>query len=164
MAAVAVEWKSSAGGVAAGLVTAVCCGGLPLFASIGLGTFFAGLGLWRYLPAIIILGTVLIVAVNWVAYARKARRGHRLRAAMLVSGAIGLAVLVVGFFVLEWLERGPLHELTEPFVEGSGAENPAAVAQARWFALGSFPVGLLVLAALPMPARSRARPAVHSTG
>jgi len=30
------------GGLAGGLVTAVCCGGLPLFAGIGLGAFFAG--------------------------------------------------------------------------------------------------------------------------
>lgn len=38
--------KTVAGGIGTGLVVALCCGGLPLFASVGLGATFAGLQLW----------------------------------------------------------------------------------------------------------------------
>lgn len=71
-AGVRVDKAPVGGGLLAGLVVAVCCGGLPLFASIGLGAGFAGLRLWRWVWLLLALGTVLIVAVNWTYYRKTA--------------------------------------------------------------------------------------------
>ncbi len=142
------------GGFVAGLVTAVCCGGLPLFASIGLGAAFAGLRLWRFVPVFVVLGTAAIVAVNWLYYRREVSGGHgsdaQLRRAMFVSAGLGLAFMVGAIFFFDWLEQ-VRHQAVERFVEGANEESPGAIRRGLIFALASFPVGLVVLGALPFP-------------
>jgi hypothetical protein len=137
--------------VLAGLVTALCCGGLPLFASIGLGG-----GLWRTVPVFLALGTLSIVAINWLYYRRKARGAAspaQLRRAMVVSGAIGLVFVVGALFFLDWLEHavGPAERLAE----GAHPEAPGAMNQARLYALGVLPAGLVLLGVLPFKISQR---------
>ncbi|MCI0372006.1 MAG: methyltransferase domain-containing protein, partial [candidate division NC10 bacterium] len=141
----------------AGLVTAMCCGGLPLFASIGLGAGFAGLRLWRFLPALLAAGTVLIVGINWLYYRSKARvhpPGRQLRRAMLVSAGLGLSVMAAGVWFLDWLET-VAHEDVEHAFEAAGVEEESASTRTRGMvlALATVPAGLLALTALPFPGR-----------
>ncbi len=146
--AIAVDKRVLGGSVSAGLLSALCCGGLPLFASIGLGAFFARLGLWRYAPQILALETASMFALNWLASRRRARLfGSSDRRAMFVSAGIGLGALVVAFFFFEWREEA-LH-ITERFLEATSAEDPAIRRQGQLFALASFPAGLIVLGLLP---------------
>lgn len=150
----APDKKTLGGGVLAGLVTALCCGGLPL--SIGLGAAYSSLGLWRYVPVFLALGTLSIVAINWLSYRRKARVAAspaQLRRAMFVSAAIGLVCMVGALFFLEWLEHavGP----AERFAEGAHPEAPGAMNQARLYALGVLPAGLVLLGVLPFKISQR---------
>jgi hypothetical protein len=101
------------GGVLVGLVASLCCGGSLLLGSVGLGTLYATLGLWRYVAQFLAVGAVSIVALNWWYYRRKARRGGvcgPLRRAMFVSAALGLGLMVGSFVLLEWLNHGVVHD------------------------------------------------------
>jgi SAM-dependent methyltransferase len=134
-------------------MVALCCGGLPLFASIGLGASFASLGLFRYAPQLVVGGAVAIVALNWGYYRRRARRGmstRPARQAMLASGGLGLGVLVGSFFFLDWLEPR-VAKVEEVLHEEGVEEDPATMRQARQTAVAVLPIGLGLLALLPFP-------------
>lgn len=145
------------GGLASGLATAVCCGGLPLFASIGLGASFASLQLWRFILLFIIAGTLLIVAVNWAYYRRRARTVRKpapLRRAMFVSAGIGLLIMVAGIWALDYWEAATEATLHETL--GEELEEPSGVrTQALLGSLIALPAGLILLALLPFPRRQR---------
>ncbi|MGH9039325.1 MAG: methyltransferase domain-containing protein [Acidimicrobiia bacterium] len=149
------------GGVVAGLVTALCCGGLPLFASIGLGAGFAGLRLWRFLPALLVAGTMLIVGVNWLYYRSKAQHspGRQFRRAMFVSAGVGLAVMTAGVWFFDWLETA-VHDDVEHAFEEAGVEEESAATRTRglFLAGAAFPAGLGLLAALPFPSGTTSPP------
>jgi SAM-dependent methyltransferase len=154
-AGVRVEKAPVGGSLAAGFVIAVCCGGLPLFASIGLGVGFAGLRLWRFVPVFLALGTAVIVALNWVYYRGKAQvsgASTPLRRAMFVSTGVGLAFMAGGVILLDRLENVPaVHDKVEHYMEGDNEEPSGASSRALVLALASFPLGLLALRALPFP-------------
>jgi hypothetical protein len=86
-----------AGSCAAGLIASLCCGGSLVFASIGLGAFWAAFGLSRYLPQVLATGALSIIAINYLFYRRAAARissadgrGRlELRRGMFLSAAIG---------------------------------------------------------------------------
>src|SRR5438034_8060723 len=80
-----------------------------------LGAFYGSLGLYPYIPHALALGTLSIVAINWLYYRARASQllaadpggdCSRLRRAMLVSGFLGLLMMVVSFVFLTWLEHG----------------------------------------------------------
>ncbi|MGH2687390.1 MAG: hypothetical protein ACRDKW_01070 [Actinomycetota bacterium] len=115
-----------------------------------MGAAYSSLGLCRYVPVFLALGTLSIVAIkwpsNWLCYRRKARGAAspaQLRRAMFVSAAIGLVFLVGALFFLDWLEHavGP----AERFAEGAHPEAPGAMNQGRLDALGVLPAGLVLL-------------------
>jgi SAM-dependent methyltransferase len=142
--------KPLGGSVGAGLVVALCCGGLPLFASIGLGTFFAGLGLARHVSQLVVGGALVIVALNWLYYRRRAQRSGgagSLRPAMLVSAGIGLAALVAVFFFLDWLE----HVINVERFLNAASESPALKSRSQAYALAVPPAAMAVLLLLPFP-------------
>jgi hypothetical protein len=62
------------GSCAAGLIASLCCGGSLVFASIGLGAFWAAFGLSRYLPQVLATGALSIIAINYFFYRRAAAR------------------------------------------------------------------------------------------
>ena len=60
--------------MAAGFIASLCCGGSIIFTSIGLGAFYGTLGLSRYIPQALAIGTLTIVAINWLYYRQRAAR------------------------------------------------------------------------------------------
>jgi hypothetical protein len=152
--------KTIAGGAAAGLVASVCCGGSVVFASVGLGAFSSTLGLGRYIPEALVVGALSIVLLNYIVFSRHARAGDATggagrrmwRAAMLESGAVGLAVMVASFVFLEWLNHAVIHahrfashpEYRDAWLRGVPNAHLA-------LAVSSMAGALMLLAALPLP-------------
>jgi len=112
------------GGLAGGLVTAVCCGGLPLFAGIGLGALFAGLRIWRFLPPLVAAGMLVIVGINWWFYRRNAAAipPGRARSAMLTSTGIGLVFMAAAIYGLDQLERSGVINVEQYMRPGISAQ------------------------------------------
>jgi hypothetical protein len=101
--------KPTAVGAVVGVIASLCCGGSLIFASVGLGIFYSGLGLWRYIPQALAAGAFSIVAINYLFYRHMAeqRSGSpiALQHKMLFSAAIGLVVMAGSFIFLEWLNH-----------------------------------------------------------
>jgi hypothetical protein len=101
--------KPIAASAAVGVIASLCCGGSLIFASVGLGVFYSGLGLWRYVPQALAAGAVSIVGINYLFYRHFAKRGSgnaiALREKMFISAAVGLVVMAGGFIFLEWLNH-----------------------------------------------------------
>jgi hypothetical protein len=158
--ATAPDVKPVGGSVLAGLVASACCGGSLLFASIGLGAFYASLQMYRYIPQALALGTLFIVAINYAYYWRRARQAlaqkpgcacGNLKRAMLVSAFFGLVAMAASFIFLTWLEHGVVKAaqfLSRPEYGQAlirGVPNHFLVYVALTF------VSLVVLAAAPWP-------------
>lgn len=154
-----LQAKPLAGGVASGLIASVCCGGSLIFASVGLGTFFGALGLWRYVPQVLAAGSLFIVAINYFFYRRAAERTQsvaaldipNLRQGMFVSAALGLAAMAGSFVFLEWFNHAvvnPHRFLARP--EYSQAIIPGVPNIRLIYAIASFSA-LALLWALPFP-------------
>jgi hypothetical protein len=156
------------GGLGAGLVASLCCGGSLLFASIGLGAFYGSLGLARYVPQALAVGTLVIVGINYWYYRRKAARllaadpacdCGSVRQAMLWSGFAGLGMMAASFIFLTWLEHGFVRAaqfLSRPEYGQAlipGVRNEQLVYVALTF------LGVPLLGLLPLPRSSAARPA-----
>jgi hypothetical protein len=101
--------KPIAAGAVVGVIASLCCGGSLVFASVGLGVFYSGLGLWRYIPQALAAGAVSIVGINYLFYRHMAKRGSvrpiALQQKMFISAAIGLVVMAGSFIFLEWLNH-----------------------------------------------------------
>src|SRR5262252_6900716 len=152
--------KPIAGSVVAGLLASLCCGGSLVFASIGLGLFYSTLGLSRYTPQALAAGTLSILAINYLYYRHTAKQesGARtpilLRQKMIVSTAIGLAVMAGSFVLMEWLNHAVVHgdrflarpEYGQAFIKGVPNTTLLYVC-ATFFALA-------LLSALPFPGRN----------
>ena len=122
--------KPIAASVVAGLFASLCCGGSLIFASIGLGAFYSGLGLFRYIPQALAAGALSILAINYLSYRRAAKRARHgltaLRMKMFVSTTIGLIVMAGMFTLLEWLNHAVIHgdrflarpEFSEALIKG----------------------------------------------
>jgi hypothetical protein len=102
-----------AGSFIAGLIASLCCGGSLIFASIGLGAFYSGLGLFRYVPQALAAGALSILAINYLSYRRAAKQAsHRLtalRVKMFAGTVIGLIAMAGAFILLEWLNHAVIH-------------------------------------------------------
>ena len=158
---------------ASGLIASLCCGGSLVFASIGLGAFYGALGLWDYVPQVLAVGALAIVAINYLFFRRLAARYEasgittkRLREAMFLSTALGLVAMAGSFLLLEWLNHAlvnPHRFLSRP--EYGEALIPGIPNIRLLYAVGSF-WALALLWALPFPgtrraaARSRSLPAI----
>lgn len=97
------------------------------------------------------------MAINWAYHRRRARAVRRpapLRRAMFVSAGIGLLIMVVGIWALDYWEaatEATLHETV-----GEELEEPGGVrTQALLGSLIALPAGLILLALLPFPRRHR---------
>lgn len=154
-----VKVKPVAGSVSAGLIASICCGGSLIFASIGLGAFYGALGLWRYVPQVLAVGALSIVAINYFFYWRAAGRIYyigrgqifEVRRAMFVSAAVGLAAMAGSFVFLEWFNHAvvnPHRFLSRP--EYGQALVPGVPNIRLVYALASF-FALSLLWALPFP-------------
>lgn len=150
-----------AGGLFAAVVASLCCGGSLVFASIGLGALYASLGLSRYIPQVLVAGTLTIVVINWLFYRRRALSSGPtcdygvLRRAMYMSALLGLAVMVVSFLFVEWLNHAvvnPAHFMTQP--KHASAVLPGIPNDHLLYAALSF-AGLALLRLLPFPAQSQ---------
>src|SRR6266702_2045813 len=101
--------KPIAASAVVGLIASLCCGGSLIFASVGLGVFYSGLGLWRYIPQALAAGAVSIVGINYLFYRHMAKQGSgspiAFREKMFVSLAIGLVVMAGSIIFLEWLNH-----------------------------------------------------------
>jgi len=152
------------GSLGAGLVASLCCGGSLLFGSIGLGAFYGSLGLSRYVPQALALGTLAIVGINYWYYRRQAAGllagdpacdCRSVRRAMLWSGFAGLVMMAASFVCLTWLEHGVVRAaqfLSRPEYGQAlipGVRNEQLVYVALTF------LGLLLLAVVPLPGGSR---------
>ncbi len=148
--------------VGAGLVASLCCGGSIVFASLGLGLLFGGLGLWRFVPQVLALGALSIVAINYLTYRHAASRiiavggpPERLRASMFESALVGLVGMAASFVLLEWLNHGLVHPeafLSRPL--HGGALIPG-VPNDRVACATLAPLALALLWALPFPGSRR---------
>jgi hypothetical protein len=145
--------------VVTGLIASLCCGGSLVFASIGLGSFFSALGLSRYVPQAMAAGALSIAAINYFVYRRLATCGEctnegellKLQRGMFWSATFGVAVMVVSFVVLEWLNHAVVHPqrfLTH--ARYGAALIPGVANSSLLYALASFAV-LALLWALPFP-------------
>jgi hypothetical protein len=122
--------KPVAASAVVGLIASLCCGGSLIFASVGLGVFYSGLGLWRYIPQALAAGAFSIVAINYLFYRHMAKQGSgsliALQHKMLFSAAIGLVVMAGSFIFLEWLNHAVVHgdrflaraEYSHAFIKG----------------------------------------------
>lgn len=153
--------KPAAGSLAAGLIASLCCGGSLVFASLGLGAFYSALRLSWYIPETLAAGTLSIVGINYFYYRRVAKRVdcpsgnnlRELRRSMVVSAALGLAVMAGNFVFLEWLNHAvvnPHRFLAHP--EYEQALIPGVPSIRLIYALASF-MGLALLWAMPFPHR-----------
>jgi hypothetical protein len=101
--------KPLAASVVAALIASLCCGGSLIFASVGLGVFYSGFGLWRYVPQALAAGATSIVGINYLFYRHMAKRGSgnpiALWKKMFMSAAIGLVAMAGSFIFLEWLNH-----------------------------------------------------------
>ncbi len=149
--------------VGAGLVASLCCGGSLVFASIGLGALYGAGGLSRYVPQVLMIGALSIVAINYVFFRRAAsilaRRGlgdpTQVRRQMLVGATVGLASMAVSFVLLEWLNHAIVHPaafLGRP--EYGEALIPGVPNVRLLYVVESF-AGLALLWALPFPGPAR---------
>lgn len=148
--------------IGAGLVASLCCGGSIVFASLGLGLLFGGLGLWRFVPQVLALGALSIVAINYLTYRHAASqlivaggRPERLRASMFASSFVGLLAMAASFLLLEWLNHAVVHR--EAFLslpKYGGAVIPGVPND--WVAYATLaPLALGLLWALPFPGSPR---------
>ena len=108
-----IKAAPAAGGMAAGLIASLCCGGSLIFVSIGLGSLWSLFGLSRFIPQVLAAGALLIVAINYFFYRRAAERiSHcddgrllELHRGMFLSAALGLAAMTTSFIFLEWFNH-----------------------------------------------------------
>jgi hypothetical protein len=105
--------KPIAAGAVVGVIASLCCGGSLIFASVGLGVFYSGLGLWRYIPQALAAGAVSIAGINYLFYHHMAKQGSgnpiALQHKMFFSAAIGLGVMAGSFIFLEWLNHAVIN-------------------------------------------------------
>jgi hypothetical protein len=152
------------GGLLLGLAASLSCGGILLFAAIGLGAFYSSLELSHYIPQALASGAILITLLNWLYYRRKAAkmlaangaydRGN-LRRTVLLSGLVGLVKMSVSFVFLEWLTHGVVyaaHFMNNP--EYTGAMIPGVPDSHLGYLALTF-LALPVLAILPLPERDQ---------
>jgi hypothetical protein len=151
-----------AGSFIAGLIASLCCGGSLVFASIGLGAFYSGLGLFRYVPQALTAGALSILAINYLAHWRAARRRSHglaaLRTKMFVTTAMGLIVMAGAFILLEWLNHAVVHgdrflarpEFSQALIKG--VPNVELI-----YVFATFST-MAVLWALPFPRNAHAGP------
>jgi hypothetical protein len=160
-----VKTKPVMGSVEAGLIASVCCGGSLVFTSMGLGAFYGALGLWRYVPEVLAVGALSIVAINYFYYRRAARhilstKGddvRDLRRSMSVSAAFGLIAMAGSFVFLEWLNHAvvnPQRFMARP--DYALAVIPGVPNIRLIYALASF-FALALLWAMPFPHRAPER-------
>lgn len=148
--------RLTAGTLLLGLIASVCCGGSLVFASVGLGAFYAALGLSRYPGQVLVVGALSIIGLNYLVYRRAATsagnwRSDSLRSSMFVSATIGLAAMAASFVLLEWLNHAVANAhafLTRP--EYGHALIPGVPNLRLLYALGSLSA-LALLWALPFP-------------
>jgi hypothetical protein len=152
--------KPIAASVVAGLFASLCCGGSLIFASVGLGVFYSSLGLSRYTPQALAVGTLSILAINYLYYRHAAKQESAGSASVLLwqkmfmSTAIGLAVMAGSFIFMEWLNHAIVHgdrflarpEYGQALIKGVPNTTLLYVC-ATFFALA-------VLWALPFPGRN----------
>ena len=108
-----LKTRPLAGSTVAGLIASICCGGSLIFGSIGLGAFYSALELSRYVPQVLAVGALSIVAINYFYYRRAAKRVLRaeggnlvhLRRSMFISASLGLVAMAATFVFLEWLNH-----------------------------------------------------------
>lgn len=154
-----VKARLAASNVVTSLIAYLCCGGSLLFASIGLGSFFAPLGLSRYIPQALAAGALSIAAINYFVYRHFATSGEctsdrdllKLRRGMFESATFGVAVMAVSFVVLEWLNHAVVH--AQRFLTHArygAALIPGVPNSSLLYALASFSV-LALLWAMPFP-------------
>jgi hypothetical protein len=152
--------KPLAGSFVAGLVASLCCGGSLIFASIGLGAFYSGLGLFRYIPQALAAGALSIVAINYLSYRYVAKQAsHRsavLRGKMFVSAAVGLVVMAVAFLFLEWLNHAVVHGDRFLVRPEFGQALIRGVPNVELLYVGATFFALALLWALPFPRPDRA--------
>jgi len=149
--------KPVTAGVVTGLIASLCCGGSLIFASLGLGVFYSGLGLWRYIPQALAAGAISIVGINYLFYHHLAKRASgnpvALREKMFISAAIGLVVMAGNFIFLEWLNHAVVNaerflvrpEYSQALIKG--------VPNATLLYVGATFFALALLWALPFPRR-----------
>lgn len=161
-----VKTKPVAGSIAAGLGASLCCGGSLVFASIGLGAFYASLGLWRYILEVLAAGALSIIGINWLFYRRAAEHfavhgaaiPATLRLGMFLSASVGLTVMAGSFVLLQWFNHAvvnPQHFLNRP--EFAHALIVGVPNMRLTYALASF-LSLATLWALPFPRSNPSRP------
>jgi hypothetical protein len=152
--------KPISASVVAGLFASLCCGGSLIFASVGLGVFYSSLGLSRYTPQALAVGTLSILAINYLYYRHAAKQESAGSASVLLwqkmfmSTAIGLAVMAGSFIFMEWLNHAIVHgdrflarpEYGQALIKGVPNTTLLYVC-ATFFALA-------VLWALPFPGRN----------
>jgi hypothetical protein len=149
------------GSVLAGLIASLCCGGSLLFGSIGLGAFYGSLGLARYIPQALALGTITILVINWVFYRRRAARPNcdcaSLRRSMVLSAGLGLFAMSAGFVLLEWLNHGVVNAGRSHGRAAGSALLPWTSNQNLLYAALALVAGLGVITVLPLPSRRSRR-------
>jgi len=152
--------KPIAASVVAGLFASLCCGGSLIFASVGLGVFYSSLGLSRYTPQALAVGALSILAINYLYYRHAAKQESAGSASvllwqkMLMSTAIGLAVMAGSFIFMEWLNHAIVHGdrlLARP--EYGQALIKGVPNTTRLYVCAAF-FALAVLWALPFPGRN----------
>ncbi len=160
--------KPLAGSVGAGFIASVCCAGSLIFASVGLGAFYATLSLWKYVPQVLAAGALSIVSINYFFYHRAAESAccteggdlGKLRWSMFVSAALGLAAMAGSFVLLEWFNHAVVYPdsfLSRP--EYGQALIPGVPNLRLINALASF-AALGLLWAMPFPSRVSNRPTI----
>lgn len=153
--------KPLGGGLLAGALASLCCGGTLLFTSVGLGAVWSSLGVSRFVPEALALGALTIAAINYISYRRRARRrpettstggaSSGLRRAMLISASAGIVFMAGSFVVVEWLNHAVIHpeRMTPTMAQGLvvGVSNLHLLYAALCFLV----LPLLAVAPLPAP-------------
>jgi len=150
--------KPLAGGLVAGLVASLCCGGSLVWGLFGLAGLYSTLKLWQYVPQFLGVGALFIVGINWLYYRRKARAGcdattcGNLQRGMLASAAISLVVMFGGFVFLTWLNHAVVKaERFMKIPKYAEALIPGVPNSEFAWAVASLIGGFILIAALPFP-------------
>lgn len=150
--------KPLAGSLIAAFIASLCCGGSLLWGLFGLAALDRTLRLWQYVPEFLGAGALLIVAINWLYYRRKARVGceaptcTNLRQAMFVSAGVSLVFMVGSFIFLTWLNHAVVN--AERFIKMAKyaqAIIPGVPNMELLYAVASFIGAAILLAVLPFP-------------
>jgi hypothetical protein len=150
--------KPLAGSLLAAFVASLCCGGSLLWGLFGLAALYRTLKLWQYVPEFLGTGALLIVAINYLYYRRKARLGcdapacAPLRQAMFVSVGLSLVFMVGSFVFLTWLNHAVVNaERFMRMAKYAEALIPGVPNAELFYAVASLIGGMVLLAVLPFP-------------